>query len=522
MNENKISTIAIFFLLIAFFNYNGFSQNNEKSLAFKKNRPNKRYTIFYQPDLSYQIQQQFNLIKDANTGNPLAQHELGLRYLLGEGGFTADTLKGAYWVKKAAEQNLTAACYNYGILLFNGWGVSWDPFTAYDYFLKAANDGMPQAEYLVGIIHTDNLTMKKDYFEAYRWIKKSADQAYDPAIQIKKDLEKYLPADFLTSLNQKQTPLISASGSNDKDTSMPSPLGLVFIDFDAIQDTVRDLNDKDLINDLFIEPNIKLADTLGLKSADSSFVKVKAQGISTLLNYAESGNPEALTVLGKLYNDGIHVDKNLTKAAMYLVLASQLSFTKAKVLLLRILTPEFYSKLIYEVQNKNDEDAMFVFYGLWSLGLYNYLVKDEALKYLAEAADRNHLPSLVELGNIYYTGKSVKKDIMKAVNSWQSAAQLGNKQALIRLAAVNILDNMNLEPLDLSIKFLGSAVDEGSMLALITLAYANENGIGLTRNKAEAVKYYRLAAQRGNSTGFSELKRLYDEIRPTDSRFSLY
>ena len=99
--------------------------DSTSSLAFKKNRPQKSLMPFYQPDLSYQLWKQFNLIREANSGDPLAEHELGIRYLLGDG-VRADTLLGAYWIRKAVEKNLTAAEYNYGILLMNGWGVKWN------------------------------------------------------------------------------------------------------------------------------------------------------------------------------------------------------------------------------------------------------------------------------------------------------------------------------------------------------------------------------------------------------------
>ena len=89
-------------------------------------------------------------MKEANAGNALAEHELGLRYILGQG-VIADTIKAAYWLHKAAEQKLPGACYNYGILLNNGWGVQWNPFEAYKYFLEAAHNDMPQAEYLIGL-----------------------------------------------------------------------------------------------------------------------------------------------------------------------------------------------------------------------------------------------------------------------------------------------------------------------------------------------------------------------------------
>ena len=57
------------------------------------------------------------------------------------------------------------------------------------------------------------------------------------------------------------------------------------------------------------------------------------------------------------------------------------------------------------------------------------------------------------------------------------------------------------------------------VLAQISLAYCYENGIGVSVSKSEAVKYYRLTAQRGNQLGYDELKRMYNEIRPSDKIF---
>ncbi len=518
MNNNLISYILYTLLLIVLSNFIAHSQNNDGSLAFKKNRPQKKYTIFYQPDLSYQIQKQFNLIRDANTGNPLAQHELGLRYLLGEGGFNADTVKGAYWVEKAADQNLTAACFNYGILLINGWGVEWNPFKAFDYFMKAANDGMAQAQHLVGILYTDNLIVKRDYVEAYNWVKKASDQNYSPALETKKDLEKHLSKDFLAS-NQNDKNSLTTDHRVDSDTSLSSQLGLVFIDFESIHDTITEVTDKDLINDLFRESNISLADSLGLKEEDSTLTKINSRGVAVLEKSAESGNPEALTVLGRMYERGLFYEKDLLKASLNYILASQLDYPRAKVLLLKIITQNFVAHLVSEIKNKNNLDAMFTFYGLWNLGLSHNIIKDDAIRFLVDASNQNHFPSMIELGNNYYTGKNIESDISKGITLWRQTAEEGSIQAKIRLAAINIIDAISIEPLAKSIQTLKEANSCGSILAQISLAFAYENGIGVLVSKTEAVKYYRLAAQRGNQSGYEELKRIYDEIRPNEKRF---
>ena len=44
-------------------------------------------------------------MEKANNGDASAQHELGIRYLLGRG-FGVDTVKSAYWIQKAADRVL--------------------------------------------------------------------------------------------------------------------------------------------------------------------------------------------------------------------------------------------------------------------------------------------------------------------------------------------------------------------------------------------------------------------------------
>lgn len=508
-------TLAV--LLVLLFCFSAIPQDTDKSLAFKKNRPQKKYSLFYQPDLSYQIQHRFNLIREANAGNALAQHELGLRYLLGEDGLEADTIQGAYWVGKAAMQDLPAACFNYGILLINGWGVNWNPFLAYDYFLKAAKDGMPQAQHIIGILHTDNLIVRRDYREAYHWIKKASDQGYAPANETKKELEKYLPASFHNGDDSLIAKNVVQQSRND--TSLSSQLGLVFIDFEAVQDTIKDVTEAHLINDLFHESNRTLADTLGLKQDDTNLTEMNPDRISILNKYAESGNAEAFTVLGYLYSKGIFLELDKTKAIENYILASQLSYPRAKMLLLKSITQNLISELLSSIKNQHNPDAMFSIYGLWSLGLYSNLIEKEALNYLLEATKLNHMNSVIELANRYYSDKANRKNMTAGIDLFKQAAFKGSFQAQIRLAAINIIDGINIEPVEKSIQVLNEANEYGSLLAQITLAFAYENGVGVRKSKAEAVKFYRLTAQRGSESGYEELKRIYNEIRPNEKKF---
>jgi len=230
------------------------AQDTTKSLAFRNNRAERTTPHFYRPDLAYQIWQQFRLTQEANAGDPLAQHELGLRYLMGEG-IPADTSQAIYWIKKAADKNLTAAKYNYGIMLINGIGVPWNPFSAFKYVKGAANDGMVQAQYVVGVLYTDNLVVARNWNLAYYWIKKSADGEFKPAAEVISQLEPRISKSIVDSLFSSKPGIVSDEDEiiNDpKNTKLTSNLGLSFIDFDTITDSAVQITDSMIIADIEI------------------------------------------------------------------------------------------------------------------------------------------------------------------------------------------------------------------------------------------------------------------------------
>jgi len=257
--------------------------------------------MFYRPDLSYQLWHQFKLLQKAKKGDPIAEHELGLRYLMGEG-FKADTVLGAKWIGDAARKNLTSAEYNYAILLNNGWGVNWNPFKAYDYFQRAALDGMPQAEYILGVTHLNNLVIKKDLLTAYEWLKKSAEAGFLPAKEYLKKLEKRISPEKLKKIREADKKSSTAKGKTFNNYIAGSTsTGLEIIDFDLISDSITKITDKNILSALLSETNSNLADSLGITDKNDTTINLLKSGISFLKKSANAGNPEALTLLGRMY-----------------------------------------------------------------------------------------------------------------------------------------------------------------------------------------------------------------------------
>ncbi len=522
MFRNQNLSIYIFLLALLLAYSNVIPQDTTKSLAFKKNRPFRGNPYFYQPDLSYQLLQQFKLIQIANSGDPLAQHELGLRFLTGDG-VVADTATAVYWIKKAADQKLTSALYNYGIMLINGWGTEWNPFAAYDYFLQAAKAGMSQAQYIVGILNTDNLTVPRNWNEAYFWIKKSTDEGYEPAKEVVNELAKRVSPSFKDSVDQNK--LIQKNiGKNSEEISnnqiQPSA-GLVFIDFNTVSDTVKDISDKILLDDLQHCGATDLLDSLKIKNDTLLTFFDKPWKVNILRILADAGSQEAQTILGRLYEKGDFVGINQLLAAEYFIRATILDSPRAAFLLWNLIRKKDFYKILNDAIQFGDPTAQFVWYGLKKLGYDNRLTDADAINLLSDAANKKHLPSIIELGYNYYTGRFVKLDKEKGLSLWRNAKNYGSMEAEVRLSVANIYSSLNNSELNETIKFLEKAESEGSSLAQFTLAYCYETGKGVNKSIPTAVKYYREAAQRGNQFAYDQLKKLYDQIRPDSPEFRI-
>ena len=497
--------------------FNIYGQDSTRSFAFKNNKPQNQSNLFYQPDLSYRIWQQFNLIREANAGDPLAQHELGIRYLLGEG-VEADTVKAAEWIKKAADHGVTAAKYNYAILLINGWGTKWNPFKAFDLLKEAADEGMPEAQYALGLLYTDNLIVRRNWGKAYNWISKAAEKGNSSAEETLKEIKKKVPSSKIdtSEANLSQNDTTSAS---ENSASIKSSLGLVYIDFGNILDTIPTITNRRILEDLTHSGFTELSDSIKNSLKDTNFVTI-AGFIPLITEAADYGSPEALTFLGRLFERGIFYKKDLLTAIEYYIRASRLDSPTASILLYNMQKDGKFFPLIRKESDAGNPVAMFNWYGLEIIGMDHQITLNDAVNLLERSSEKEFTPALVEYGLFYYSG-IVKQDLTKAFSLWRQAEELGSKDAEIRMNAAIILDQLPSSDYSKRVEQLISASDKGSVLAQSAIGYAYENGIGLEKNIAKAVTYYRDSAQRGSRFAYNRLKSLYDSIRPADSEFSI-
>jgi hypothetical protein len=89
-------------------------------------------------------------IHAAESGDVVAQHNLGVRYENGEG-LRRDYTEALKWYRKAAESGYAPSQNNLGNMYAEGIGVEKDNQEARKWYLKAAEQGLARAQYNLGI-----------------------------------------------------------------------------------------------------------------------------------------------------------------------------------------------------------------------------------------------------------------------------------------------------------------------------------------------------------------------------------
>ncbi len=489
-----------------------FAQDSTRSEAFKDNFPRK-YPLIKAKYPSYSLIAGYVLVTEANRRDPYAEHELGLRYLLANG-FQADTAKAIYWIKKAVDQNLPSARFNYGIMLYNGVGVPWNPFEAFQNFKAAANAGIPDAQFAVGLSYTDNLVLNRDLNKAYDYFRLAAAGKYEPAKEAIKQLFKSGFSPQRDSISKKDIQNVLKQGEETTQLMNPN-WDWDFYDFDK-----KDKKE-DLINDVLKKKPEELKIFLGLDNLSKQTMPKDTSTIGLLKFAAESGSPEALLIIGRAYENGIIFQKDLVLTVVNYLRAYRLGSLKAgEYLFSMIQSKELFAKLKEKIAS-GDANAQYAWAGIAALGFDNQISNQQALDFLKSAVYKKHIPSMIEMGLLYSTGTLVQKERQKAIEYWSLAKKLGSKEAAVRIAFSDLVDS-NSQNISDEIKTLEQISDEGSVLAQTALGFCYEKGLGVKERKGIAVRLYRHAAQRGNETAFNSLKRMYDELRPEDNEFKIF
>ena len=116
--------------------------------------------------------------EDAEKGDTVAQYNLGVLYMNGDG-VPQDYKKAIQWLTLAANKSDVKAQYNLGFIYENYFK---DIKKAIYWYEQASNLNMPDAQNSLANLYTDGLiTGKTEYKIALELYKKAVDQGYAPA-----------------------------------------------------------------------------------------------------------------------------------------------------------------------------------------------------------------------------------------------------------------------------------------------------------------------------------------------------
>ena len=113
----------------------------------------------------------------AGEGHAEAQYYVGHLYHNGQG-VEKDIPKAVAWYRRAAEQDHPQAQYKMGGAYYNGWGVVRNYKEALKWYRKSARRGNAEAQTAVGNIYYNGMGVERNYPEAIVWYKQAAEQGY--------------------------------------------------------------------------------------------------------------------------------------------------------------------------------------------------------------------------------------------------------------------------------------------------------------------------------------------------------
>ena len=141
-------------------------------------------------------------------------------------------------------------------------------------------------------------------------------------------------------------------------------------------------------------------------------------------------------------------------------------------------------------------------------GVPKDLVK--AAELYQKAADQGNAAARNNLGLLYQNGQGVPKDLRKAAELYQKAANQGNAAAQNNLGW--LYENGQGVPKDLkkAAELYQKAADQGNAAAQNNLGSLYENGQGVPKDSKKAAELYQKAADQGNAFAQNNLGLLYE------------
>lgn len=408
--------------------------------------------------------------KEASSGYPAAQYELGQLYEKGE--YVNQSAKWAnFWYHKAANQHYVAAELKLANAFAKGWGEEQSDVKAFHWYEKAAMQGNITAQTIVGLCYLEGRGTAKDIIQGKSWLVKSAGKDDN---QARYELSKLLLArDKINSDESKQAIIYL----NEAAQSNHIPAMLMLADLYRVE-----LGQKDNAARLY-------AKALEMKSPEGQYhvaILIKNHQLEAPYSFIDlirlssaQGFAPAELELGMLYEDGNGVKKDPVLAFQYYLAAA-----------------------------KKEEPIAAYHVGLSYI--FGYLGQEknvqEGIKWLKIAAQKGAGGARYILASLYLEGYPVLESKKQAVEYLYQSAKAGSQEAKIKLAkALLQFDNPKFD--QIAFQWLLHAQEEQEAKYLLGEFY--QSGIGTPVNYEKAIEIFQELADKDHPLAQSKLATLY-------------
>jgi hypothetical protein len=449
------------------------------------------------------------LQRSASNKHPLSQYQLALAYIKGKD-IEQNYDLAIDLLTNAADSGLPEAQYYLGNIYYEGALVDQDLERAQELFSMGAHQKNPGSQCALGLLYKDGPgNIQQNYEDALHWLEKAGQNNYSKALYTLGEM--YLDGegvekDFDKAFNY----LVQASRLKDEKANYL--LGIIYYEGKLVTKNYK------IASNYFTQAQKhNHADSIFMLG-EIYFEENNKIDIESYKKASDLGSASAQYKLGKLYFDGIHVEKDLKSGI----------------------------SLIEKSAKNNNSDAQYELSNLYFLGQKNLLNKDseKAMHWLTKAANANHNPAKLKLGNkilgncnieaddsiahqvFSYLGMTEDKPLCQTGVNWiESAASDNYVPALIKLAKIHLEGKVIEKDKVKAVSFLETATEQNSvdsikayhLLGKLLLEDDNAN----ISDFEKAIAKLERAAEKGNLDSSYILGTLYLEGQHVEKDYDI-